>query len=190
MRKTLTWLGVLALGAVLQGGLSGRAVAQGPAPGSSAANPAPGYGGSVPDQAVRTLPHRLKRSRLPSCRFSMSPASRSCALRSNPNSIIVRVTGLTGSQGWNSPELVPTFVGKPLDGILDLQFIATDAVADRGGNRFCTDRRRLHARGGPCIQRGAGPRLGKHDRSRSDPRQQSREDHGRRLQGLRRQEIR
>ena len=32
---------------------------------------------------------------------------------------------MTGSQGWNAPELVPTFAGKPLDGILDLQFIAT-----------------------------------------------------------------
>jgi len=42
-----------------------------------------------------------------------------------PELDIVRVTGLTGSQGWNAPQLVPTFVGKPLDGILDLQFIAT-----------------------------------------------------------------
>ena len=38
---------------------------------------------------------------------------------------IVRVTGLAGSQGWNNPQLVPTTVGKPLDGVLDLQFIAT-----------------------------------------------------------------
>ena len=42
-----------------------------------------------------------------------------------PKLDIVRVTGLTGSQGWSAPQLVPTFVGKPLDGILDLQFIAT-----------------------------------------------------------------
>ena len=45
--------------------------------------------------------------------------------QTEPQLDIVRVTGLTGSQGWNSPELVPTFAGKPLDGILDLQFIAT-----------------------------------------------------------------
>jgi hypothetical protein len=38
---------------------------------------------------------------------------------------VVRVTGLAGSQGWSNPQLVPTTVGKPLDGILDLQFIAT-----------------------------------------------------------------
>ena len=42
-----------------------------------------------------------------------------------PKLDIVRVTGLTGSQGWRAPQLVPTFVGKPLDGVLDLQFIAT-----------------------------------------------------------------
>ena len=42
-----------------------------------------------------------------------------------PKLDIVRVTGLTGSQGWSAPQLVPTYVGKPLDGILDLQFIAT-----------------------------------------------------------------
>jgi hypothetical protein len=42
-----------------------------------------------------------------------------------PKLDIVRVTGLTGSQGWSAPQLVPTFVGKPLDGVLDLQFIAT-----------------------------------------------------------------
>jgi hypothetical protein len=42
-----------------------------------------------------------------------------------PQLDIVRVTGLTGSQGWSAPQLVPTFVGKPLDGVLDLQFIAT-----------------------------------------------------------------
>jgi hypothetical protein len=42
-----------------------------------------------------------------------------------PKLDIVRVTGLTGSQGWSAPQLVPTYVGKPLDGVLDLQFIAT-----------------------------------------------------------------
>ena len=42
-----------------------------------------------------------------------------------PKLDIVRVIGLTGSQGWSAPQLVPTYVGKPLDGILDLQFIAT-----------------------------------------------------------------
>ena len=43
----------------------------------------------------------------------------------DPKLDIVRVMGLTGSQGWSAPQLVPTYVGKPLDDILDLQFIAT-----------------------------------------------------------------
>jgi hypothetical protein len=30
-----------------------------------------------------------------------------------------------GSRGWSAPQLVATFAGKPLDDILDLQFIAT-----------------------------------------------------------------
>ncbi len=124
MRKTLRWLGALAIGAVLQGGLFELAAAQGPASGSSPANPAPGYGGGVPDQAA-----------YPSAPTETEPATELPVLyvtsveilrtQTAPQLDIVRVTGLTGSQGWNSPELVPTFVGKPLDGILDLQFIAT-----------------------------------------------------------------
>jgi hypothetical protein len=43
----------------------------------------------------------------------------------DPKLDIVRVTGVTGSQGWSAQQLVPTYIGKPLDGILDLQFIAT-----------------------------------------------------------------
>ena len=42
-----------------------------------------------------------------------------------PKLDVVRVTGLTSSQGWSAPQLVPTFAGKPLDEVLDLQFIAT-----------------------------------------------------------------
>ena len=42
-----------------------------------------------------------------------------------PKLEIVRVIGWTGSQGWSAPQLVATFAGKPLDDILDLQFIAT-----------------------------------------------------------------
>jgi hypothetical protein len=42
-----------------------------------------------------------------------------------PQLDIVRVTGLASSDGWNAPQLVPTYAGKPFDGILDLQLIAT-----------------------------------------------------------------
>jgi hypothetical protein len=42
-----------------------------------------------------------------------------------PRLDIVRATGVTSSAGWSEPQLVPTYAGKPSDGILDLQFIAT-----------------------------------------------------------------
>ena len=123
MRKTLRWLGVLAIGVVLQAGLPVLAAAQGPAS-SSPANPTPDYSGGPPEEAAN-----------PSGSVETEPATELPVLyvtsveimrtQTEPQLDIVRVTGLTGSQGWNSPELVPTFIGKPLDGILDLQFIAT-----------------------------------------------------------------
>ena len=42
-----------------------------------------------------------------------------------PELDIVRVTGLAASEGWSEPQLVPTYVGKPFDGVLDLELIAT-----------------------------------------------------------------
>lgn len=43
---------------------------------------------------------------------------------SDPKVDIVSVTGLVSSDGWTSPQLVPTYAGKPFDGVVDLQFIA------------------------------------------------------------------
>jgi hypothetical protein len=37
---------------------------------------------------------------------------------------VIRVRGVTSSEGWESAELVPLTKGKPIDGILDLAFIA------------------------------------------------------------------
>jgi hypothetical protein len=42
----------------------------------------------------------------------------------DPKLDVVSVTGLTSSEGWSSPQLVPTYAGKPFDDVLDLQFIA------------------------------------------------------------------
>lgn len=122
MRKTLTWLGMLAIGMVLQGGLLDRAIAQGASAGSSAANLPPDY--SAPDQTVVAggPTESEPATELPVLYVTGVEIVRT---QTQPQLDIVRVTGLTGSQGWTSPELVPTFVGKPLDGILDLQFIAT-----------------------------------------------------------------
>jgi hypothetical protein len=41
----------------------------------------------------------------------------------DPKLDIIRVTGLAASSGWNNPQLVPFFYGKPADDVLDLQFI-------------------------------------------------------------------
>jgi hypothetical protein len=117
MRKTLRWLGVLVIGAAMQGGLSGLALAQ-------ATNPAAGYGSGAPDQSAGAegTTETEPATELPVLYVTSVEVLRT---QTEPQLDIVRVTGLTGSQGWTSPQLVPTFIGKPLDGILDLQFIAT-----------------------------------------------------------------
>ena len=53
-----------------------------------------------------------------------------------PKLDIVRVTGLAASQGWSEPELVPTYAGKPFDGILDLQLIATPPDQSQAADGF------------------------------------------------------
>jgi hypothetical protein len=52
-----------------------------------------------------------------------------------PELDVVRVTGLAASEGWSDPQLVPTYAGKPFDGILDLELIATppDQSENAGG---------------------------------------------------------
>ncbi len=42
-----------------------------------------------------------------------------------PQLDIVRVRGLTSTEGWESGELVPLTKGTPADGVLDLAFVAT-----------------------------------------------------------------
>ena len=126
MKKILRWLGMLAVGAAMQGGLTGVALAQGAPPTASTggAGAAPeGYQGSDLGQSVITSPIEAE----PGTELPVLFVTSVEILRAQtpPQLDIVRVTGLTGSQGWSSPQLVPTYIGKPLDGILDLQFIAT-----------------------------------------------------------------
>jgi hypothetical protein len=131
MKKTLRWLGMLAIGAAVPVGLAGIALAQGAPPAaSSPAASAPGAGGPPADeyggnigQAATTSPTEAEPgTELPVLYVTSVEIMRT---QTQPQLDIVRVTGLTGSQGWSSPQLVPTYIGKPLDGILDLQFIAT-----------------------------------------------------------------
>ena len=53
-----------------------------------------------------------------------------------PQLDIVRVTGLVASEGWSAPELVPTYAGKPFDGILDLELIATPPEHSENADGF------------------------------------------------------
>jgi hypothetical protein len=129
MKKTLRWLGMLAIGAAMQSGLAAAALAQGAAPAASATGGGfpsqPGaqeYGANPTAAAVGEPTEAEPGTELPVLYVTSVEIMRT---QSQPQLDIVRVTGLTGAQGWSSPELVPTYLGKPIDGILDLQFIAT-----------------------------------------------------------------
>lgn len=54
----------------------------------------------------------------------------------DPKLDIVRVTGLAASAGWNNPQLVPFFYGKPADDVLDLQFIADSPEQSQKADGF------------------------------------------------------
>jgi hypothetical protein len=123
MNKIFRGLAAFAVAAALQGSLVGLALAQGAAPSGAGGQP-PGYGGGgAAGQTVEpTSSPETPGTELPVLYVTSVEVLRTSI---EPKLDIVRVTGLTGSQGWSDPELVPTFAGKPLDGILDLQFIAT-----------------------------------------------------------------
>ena len=109
--------------------------------------------------------------------------------QTQPQLDIVRVTGLAGSQGWSSPELVPTYVGKPLDGILDLQFIATMPLQTETATGFVPVSAVFPLEEGHAFK---GVRVrGSENAIEVDqiPGDQKREDHRQRLQGLRRQKV-
>jgi hypothetical protein len=115
-------LGAYAIAAAMQAGVVGLALAQG-APPASSAGAQPGYSGGGGQMVEATPSTETTPGReLPVLYVTSVEVMRTAT---EPKLDIVRVIGLTGSQGWSAPQLVPTFVGKPLDGVLDLQFIAT-----------------------------------------------------------------
>jgi len=130
MNMRFPHLGAFAITAALQVGLVGLAFAQGGpppsgAPPSGAIGQPQGYAGGAPGQTAEPAPSAQSTpgTELPVLYVTSVEVMRTAT---EPKLDIVRVTGLTGSQGWSAPQLVPTFVGKPLDGVLDLQFIATE----------------------------------------------------------------
>jgi hypothetical protein len=124
MNKMLRAWGVFAAAALLPLGAGGFALAQ------DAAAPPPTTSGGPPTYQVETPGENdtgtqtevSPQTELPVLYVTSVEILRTVT---EPAVDIVRVTGLAGSQGWSDPELVPTTVGKPLDGILDLQLIAT-----------------------------------------------------------------
>lgn len=120
MNKRFRRLSAFAIAALMQGSLVGLALAQGGAPSSGPGGQAQGYAGQTVEATPST--ETTPGTELPVLYVTSVEVLRTST---DPKLDIVRVTGLTSSQGWNAPQLVPTFAGKPLDDILDLQFIAT-----------------------------------------------------------------
>jgi hypothetical protein len=124
MNKKFRRLGTFAIAVAMQGSLAGLVFAQGAAPLSSQGGQPQGYGAGGGGQMVEPT---QSNEATPGTDLPVLYVTSVEIVRTSiePKLDIVRVTGLTGSQGWSAPQLVPTFAGKPLDDILDLQFIAT-----------------------------------------------------------------
>jgi hypothetical protein len=124
MNKRCRRFGAFAIAVAIQAGLAGSAFAQGGPQLSSPGGQPQGYGAGGAAQMVEPT---QSNEVTPGTELPVLYVTSVEILRTSidPKLDIVRVTGLTGSQGWSAPQLVPTFAGKPLDDILDLQFIAT-----------------------------------------------------------------
>lgn len=124
MNQPFRSLRMLALAAILPVGTVGVAIAQGaggPTP-TSPSGPPPYQVATPGENAAGPQTQVSAQTELPVLYVTNVEIMRSAV---EPAIDVVRVTGLAGSQGWSDPQLVPTTVGKPLDGILDLQLIAT-----------------------------------------------------------------
>jgi hypothetical protein len=135
MNNKFRRLGVFAIAAVMQGSLAGLALAQGAPPSTSPGEQPQGYGASGAGQVVEPTQstETTAGTELPVLYVTSVEVVRTSI---EPRLDIVRVTGLTGSQGWSEPQLVPTFVGKPLDDILDLQLVATEPQQTQNAEGF------------------------------------------------------
>jgi len=135
MYNVLCWLAGLAIAALMQGSLVGLALAQATPARPSAGEPPPQY--SAPGSELPAIPaappETAAQIELPVLYVTSVEVLRTTT---DPRLDIVRVTGLASSQGWSDPELVPTFAGKPLDDVLDLQLIATAPLQSQSADGF------------------------------------------------------
>src|SRR5271166_595534 len=133
MNQKFRRLAAVTIAAVMQGSLVGLALAQG-APKPSVGEPPPyAAPGSEPSAVPPVGPEAAAQSELPLLYVTSVEVLRTSA---DPRLDIVRVTGLASSEGWSDPELVPTFAGKPLDDVLDLQLIATAPLQSQAADGF------------------------------------------------------
>jgi hypothetical protein len=136
MKKPPLRLAMIAVAASIVGCPVGLVLAQGNPParpsvgGAPPQYAAPGY---EPPAVSAAGPEATAAPELPVLYVTSVEIVRTSA---EPRLDIVRVTGLASSQGWGGPELVPTFAGKPLDDILDLQFIATSPLQSQAAEGF------------------------------------------------------
>ena len=135
MNKTFrrfTWFAIIA---AMRGSLIGLALAQANPPPSAAGGQPRQYAapGSAPSSVPPAGTEPAIASELPVLYVTSVEVLRTST---EPKLDIVRVTGLASSQGWNAPQLVPTFWGKSFDDVLDLQFIATAPVQSQAAEGF------------------------------------------------------
>jgi hypothetical protein len=129
-------LAMFAFTALMQGSTMGFAFAQNapPAHPSVPGLAPPSYSGPGwgPEEEPAPAPESTAPTDLPVLYVTSVEVLRTSA---EPEVDIVRVTGLAASEGWSAPQLVPTYAGKPFDGILDLELIATppDQSQNAGG---------------------------------------------------------
>ena len=135
MNNTFRRLAAFAIVAAMQGCLVGLALAQLNPPPSTTGGQSRQYAapGTAPSAVAVTGPETATAPELPVLYITSVEVLRTST---EPKLDIVRVTGLTSSQGWTTPQLVPTFWGKPFDDILDLQFIATAPVQSQAAEGF------------------------------------------------------
>jgi hypothetical protein len=131
-------LAILSLAGAMQWGTIGFAVAQNyaaphpPIPGATPPSySGPGWGPE--EEAPTTAPATAAPEGLPVLYVTSVEILRASA---EPELDIVRVTGLVSSEGWSEPELVPTYAGKPSDGVLDLELIATPPEHSENADGF------------------------------------------------------
>ena len=132
MHSTLRRLAAFAVMAVM---FCGLAAAQSNPPKANVGEPSPQYAapGSETPVIPAMGPETAAESKMPLLYVTSVEVLRTST---DPRLDIVRVTGLASSQGWSDPELVPTFAGKPLDDVLDLQFIATSPLQSQAADGF------------------------------------------------------